>query len=123
MKTAEDEPEYFQFYHKSKEAIAFLMGEQKGIAVAALYHPELGDVDIVWGNAGNKRQHGFGLAKIIEYHPEVLDKMQMILERMNKMRFKGDKGYDLRYKNFKATVRPMYNDKERPWLMTMFEIL
>lgn len=115
------EPEYLQFKGKWRQAIKFLIAQQKGIAVAALQHPALGDIDIVWGKVGDNRQHGYGLAKIVQYHPEVLEIMQPILLKMTSMRFKGNKGYDLKYQDYKATVRQIYNDKERRWLMTMFE--
>ena len=116
-----NEPEYLQFKGKWRQAIKFLIEQKKGIAVAALKHPALGDVDIVWGKAGDSRQHGYGLAKIVEYHPEVLENIQPILSKMTNMRYKGAKGYDLKFQNYKATVREVYNGKERRWLMTMFE--
>jgi hypothetical protein len=57
----------YDFYHDGKAAIKYLIEVQEGECVAALYHPQIGDIDIVWGenDANNK---GFGLKHIIEKH-------------------------------------------------------
>jgi hypothetical protein len=73
---------YREFYHDAAGAIRKLTEEQSGKAVAALYHPDVGDIDVVWGKAGDSRNTGYGLAKIVQYHPEVLPNLQKILLTM-----------------------------------------
>ena len=41
-----DKTEFFQFKGKWKEAIAYLTEQKKGIAVAALFHPQIGEIDL-----------------------------------------------------------------------------
>jgi hypothetical protein len=41
---------YNLFKGKTKEAIEFLRQTKEGETVEALNHPEIGDVDLVWGN-------------------------------------------------------------------------
>ena len=52
-------------------------------ARGALQHPSVGPVDLIWGDAGKNKGAGYGLAKIIQWHPEVLDNLQNHLSRMN----------------------------------------
>ena len=117
------EKEYHQFYHDCQAAIIFLTEQRGGIAVAALHHHTLGDIDLVWGREGDERNKGHGLAKIIKFHPEVVDGMQEIFNRMILIKYKGEKGFDISDKNKKyiATVRINYYGKDRRWLMTMFQ--
>jgi hypothetical protein len=74
---------YREFYHDAAGAIAKLTEEQDGEAVAALYHPKVGDIDLVWGKAGDSRNTGYGLAKIVQYHPEILPTLQKTLLKMH----------------------------------------
>ena len=75
--------EYLQFRGKWREAIKYLIEQQKGIAVGALNQPMLGDIDLVWGEYKDDRtNNGYGLAKIVAKHPEVLPNMQYILQKM-----------------------------------------
>ena len=55
---------------------------QGGEAVAALHHPEVGDIDLIWGKEGTGKSDGYGLAKLVKYHPEVVDDLQGIYMRL-----------------------------------------
>ncbi len=69
-----DEPVLTQFKHNAKGAIKALSKAGSGIAIAALYHPEIGDIDLHWGiTSDDERAKGFGLAKMIKWHPEVMN--------------------------------------------------
>jgi hypothetical protein len=117
-----DEPEYLQFRGKWKEAIAYLQIVQKGIAVAALYHPKIGEIDLVWGFYKNdKRGSGHGLVKIIAKHPEALENMQPILLKMTVKYINKTVGYNLKGYGYKGNVRLIHNGEQRRWLMTLFE--
>lgn len=73
---------YDQFKGKAKEAIEFLIRRKEGEAVGALHHPEIGDIDLVWGKEGTGKSDGFGLAKMVKFHPEVIENLQDILNDM-----------------------------------------
>ena len=40
---------YDQFKGDVQGAIAFLLNKKSGEAIGALYHKEIGDIDLVWG--------------------------------------------------------------------------
>ncbi len=119
----EDQIEYTEFKGKWKEAIAFLQEVEHGIAVAALYHPKIGEIDLVWGNykEENRVSSGHGLSKIIVKHPEVITNMQPIILNMKAEYINQKVGYKLVGYGFKGNVRLIYNGEARRWLMTLFE--
>lgn len=55
---------------EGKEAINFLLFKKEGEVKNAFYHPQIGNIDLIWGKRGEK---GYGLAKIIEKHPEAME--------------------------------------------------
>ena len=96
---------------------------KRGIAVAALHHPEVGDIDLVYGEYGDTRNSGYGLAKIAEKHPEVIDKLQEVINEC-KVKQKDERVIQLTSKKYKAAVK-LYldtnNGKEKKlWLLTAF---
>ncbi len=119
----EDQIELSQFKGKWKEAIAFLQEVKHGIAVGALYHPKIGEIDLIWGyyKEDNRISSGHGLSKIIAKHPEVVANMQPIILNMKATYINKKIGYKLVGYGFKGNVRLIYNDEERRWLMTLFE--
>lgn len=68
---------YDQFRGKAKEAVHFLSQQKGGVAAGALQHPEIGDIDLVWGNEKS------GLMKMLKRYPEVLDNLQDEIDGMN----------------------------------------
>lgn len=67
---------YNQFKGKAREAIAFLRSIKEGEAIGALHPKDIGDIDLVWGVEGTGKSDGYGLSKLVKYHPEVLDNLQ-----------------------------------------------
>jgi hypothetical protein len=53
--------------------LATLREAQTGIVPGALEHPRIGKIDAVWGRADSKpgANDGFGIAHVIEDHPEI----------------------------------------------------
>ena len=114
-----------QYRHDAQGAIKALTELQDGEAVAALQHPEVGDIDLVWGKSGTSAKEyedGHGLAKISIKHPEVLKDLQGFLLRLhkdneqsgkNRIRLVDDKGT--------AVVRLQWNGNQKIWLLTAFE--
>lgn len=111
---------YTQFKGKAKEAIAFLLEKREGEAVGALHHKDIGDIDLVWGTEGTGKSDGFGLAKLVKYHPEVLDDLQEILDDMTVVK-KNANRVQLESKTHKASVRLAWDKEKKNWLLTAYE--
>lgn len=111
---------YRQFKGKAKEAIAFLIDKKEGEAVGALSHPEIGDIDLVWGEEGTSASDGYGLSKIVKYHPEILDNLQEIINDMVVVS-KTDNRIQLESDTHKAAVRLEWNKSSKKWLLTAFK--
>jgi conserved hypothetical mosaic CUP0956/HP1116/jhp1044-like protein len=72
-------PQYTQFKNKPVQAIKFLMKEQKGDCLQALYREDIGYIDIVWGE-NDKNNKGFGLKHIIEKHGKEIEQLGFKVE-------------------------------------------
>lgn len=76
-----------EFYHDAKGAIAWLKERITGEAIAALHHPSVGDIDLVWGKRGHPWRgddDGYGLAHILAKHRNEfpVDTLQELLDDM-----------------------------------------
>lgn len=106
---------FTQFKGNAKAAIEFLLHRKEGDAVAALFHKDVGDIDLYWGN------EKAGLMKIARKHPEVLDNLQAILENMKVMK-SSDNRIVLESDTHKAIVSKKLGDVETPnWLLSAYE--
>ena len=108
------------YHHNAAAAIEKLKELNTGEAVSALYHPEVGDIDLVWGQEGNSKSNGYGLAKIVKYHPEVLEDLQGILSDM-KVVERSENRINLESEKYRAAVRLEWDGKAKKWLLTAFE--
>ena len=111
---------YDQFKGKAKDAIAFLLKKKSGEAIGALYHKDIGDIDLVWGKEGSGKSDGYGLAKLAKYHPEVLDNLQEILDDM-RVADRTDNRVQLESETHQAAVRLTWDNNKKSWLLTAFE--
>ena len=111
---------YRQFKGKAKEAIQFLLGKKEGEAVGALSHPEIGEIDLVWGEEGTSNSDGYGLAKLAKYHPEVLENLQEIINDMHVTNRSANR-VQLESDTHQAAVRLTWDNKSKNWLLTAFE--
>ena len=115
-------PIHRQFRHDAQGAIDRLIADQDGEAVAALHHPEVGDIDLVWGKAPSPEQEGYGLAKIAVKHPEVLGDLQGFLNRLSvDPKRSGANRVRLRDGSGQAVVRLDWERERKTWLLTAFE--
>ncbi len=113
---------YREFYHDADGAIAKLTELQDGEAIAALHHPEVGDIDLVWGKEGTAKSDGYGLAKLIKYHPEVLGDLQGLLLTLTKNEKRStDRRIQLESKDHQAGIKLDWDGKQKTWLLTAFE--
>ena len=72
-------PKYTKFKGKPKEAIKHLLKVQKGDCLEALYHKDIGYIDIVWGE-NDKNKKGFGLKHIVEKHGKEIEQLGFKVE-------------------------------------------
>ena len=112
-------PMFTEHYHDAQGAIEKLKQAQTGEAIGALYHPDIGDIDLVWGKEGTGASDGYGLAKLVKYHPEALADLQGILSAMT-VTTRSVNRINLESSDHKAGVRLTWNGQEKHWLMTAF---
>ena len=113
-------PIFTQFKGDAKGAIKKLTELQDGEAIGALHHNEIGDIDLVWGKSGSGKSDGYGLAKLVKYHPEVIDRLQEILDDMHIVK-RSDNRINLESDTHQAAVRLTWNNEKKTWLLTAFE--
>lgn len=116
-----DGPVFTQYRHNAKGAIAALRKAGGGVAIAALYHPEIGDIDLRWGTTSDdERAKGQGLAKLIRWHPEVLNDLQGFISSLEVhqrhsrvIHMRGRRGE-------RAAIRIDLDGKTGHWLLTAY---
>ena len=111
---------YNQFRGNAKAAIEFLKKVRGGEAVGALHHKDIGDIDLVWGKEGTGHSDGYGLSKLVKYHPEVLDNLQEILNDM-RVASSSKNRVNLESETHKAGVRLTWDGERKSWLLTAFK--
>lgn len=97
-----------------------LESRQSGEAPDALSHPDVGGIALVWGKEGTSRNDGAGLAKILAWHPEMLDDLQGRLEAA-KVVGRTDNRIQLESEKDRFAVRLDYDGERKTWLLTAFE--
>ncbi len=66
---------FYEYAGDWRGALRRLATEKTGEAPGALLHPKLPPTDLVFGKEGANHGAGYGVAKLIKWHPEVLDKL------------------------------------------------
>ncbi len=115
-------PVHEEFYHDAQGAVQKLLEDKSGDAIAALHHPDVGDIDLIYGNEGDVSRNnkgGYGLAKIAAKHPEVLNDLQGFIEGL-KVKSRTDNRINLEDEHGKAAVRLDLDGKTKNWLITAF---
>ncbi|MEA4838419.1 MAG: hypothetical protein VB101_09060 [Rhodospirillaceae bacterium] len=113
-------PVFTEFKGDARGAIAKLLETKSGEAIGALHHPDIGDIDLVWGREGTGGSDGYGLAKLIKYHPEVLDNLQDILSAMRVVSRSANR-VNLESIDHRAGVRLTWDGHTKQWLLTAFK--
>jgi len=109
-----------QYKGDAQGAIKALTELQDGEAVAALNHPEVGDIDLVWGQKGTNKHDGFGLSKLVRWHSGVLGDLQGVISSM-KVTQRSENRVQLESETHKGAVRLQWDGESKHWLMTAFE--
>jgi len=106
--------------HDAQGAVAKLMEMKTGEAVGALHHPEIGDIDLVWGQEGTGHHDGYGLSKIVAWHPEVVNNLQSIISGMRVTKRSANRA-QLESESHQGAVRLQWDGQSKHWLLTAFE--
>ncbi|SFO77985.1 hypothetical protein SAMN04488056_112171 [Cohaesibacter marisflavi] len=91
-----------------------------GEAPEAISHPEIGPIDVIWGDYDPKSQKGLGLKKIVEKHPEVVNDLPGIVRSASIITKTGNR-IRLASDNRMVVVRLDFDGEAKTWLMTAFE--
>ncbi|AQW29130.1 hypothetical protein JK151_08845 [Ralstonia syzygii subsp. celebesensis] len=113
-------PIFDQFAGDPAGAIAHLKEQKAGEAIGALTHPEIGAIDLPWGVEGSNAHDGYGLAKLVRWHPEVVDRLQDILTSMHVTK-RTENRAQLESDDHKGAVRLQWDGEAKKWLLTAFE--
>ncbi|MBO3760354.1 PLxRFG domain-containing protein [Ciceribacter sp. L1K22] len=110
------------FEGRWRDAALELERRQTGDAIAALSHRDIGAIDLVWGHAGTNQHNGAGLAKLIAWHPEVLQDLQWFLDRLHVDEARRTaRRVQLVDATGRAGVRLDFDGASKTWLLTAFE--
>lgn len=112
-------PVLTDFKGDTQGAIAKLMEMKSGEAIGALHHPDIGDIDLVWGEEGKNAHDGFGLSKLVRWHPEVLGDLQGIVASMKVVKRSENRAM-LESAEHKGGVRLQWDGVRKHWLLTAF---
>lgn len=112
-------PQLTEFRGDYAGALAKLREMKTGEAIGVLNHPDIGDIDLPYGEEGTGESDGYGLAKLLKWHPDVVDQLPQILADMhvtsrskNRVRLESEK--------YRAAVRLTWDDEAKHWLLTAF---
>lgn len=102
-----------------KTLVAKMKEAQGGDAPGALSHPATGPIDVIWGRPEGAAGEGYGLAKIIQKHPEVVDELPRLISEM-RVRESSPNRINLESADHRAGVRLEYDGAAKHWLVTAF---
>lgn len=115
-------PVYPQFKGDYEGARDHLMKVKAGIAEGVFDHPELGPIDLPWGEPASKRRRGLGLSKILQKHPEAVRDLDKRLESAEVDRRRSTRNKIVLVGNgFEAAVNLEYFGDKVTYLVTAYE--
>ncbi|EPC1961949.1 PBECR2 nuclease fold domain-containing protein [Campylobacter coli] len=113
---------YAEYYHDGKGALQKLLIEKQGQVAGAFHRKDLGDIDLVWGKVIDKIKHkGYGLAHIIDKHPELDLKLISDIVDKGKLNNQNNIRYRIEYKNYIIGLSSEYKGNKRTFIITAFE--
>ncbi|HEC2827341.1 TPA: hypothetical protein R2M40_001329 [Campylobacter jejuni] len=113
---------YAEYYHDGKGALQKLLIEKQGQVAGAFHRKDLGDIDLVWGEVTDKIKHkGYGLAHIIDKHPELDLKLVSDIIDKGKLNNQNNIRYRIEYKNYIIGLSSEYKGNKRTFIITAFE--
>jgi hypothetical protein len=97
-----------------RDAVDQMTANQGGEVPGAIEHPDVGPIDVVWGNKDGGLQH------IMAKHPEVVDNLPQIVRDMDVVQRTPNR-VQLESADHHATVRLDYDGQAKKWLLTAFK--
>ncbi|EJH6047120.1 hypothetical protein ACOIM5_001834, partial [Campylobacter jejuni] len=111
---------YTEYYHDGKGALQKLLIEKQGQVAGAFHRKDLGDIDLVWETDKIKHK-GYGLAHIIDKHPELDLKLISDIIDKGKLNNQNNIRYTIEYKNYIIGLSSEYKGNKRTFIITAFE--
>jgi hypothetical protein len=106
---------------KGQEAVDFLLAKGKGEIKNAFYHKDIGYIDLIWGVTGEK---GYGLAKILWKHPEVIPHLHENIEKGEVTDIIPDRIMLVnKENNHKSIIDLQFNYRVKTWVVTSYILL
>jgi hypothetical protein len=120
--TGSNGPIYGGLTGDADNAVAHLLRMQSGEVPGAFNHPQIGPIDLVWGEAGlSARAKGRGLAKIKEWHSEMLDDLNGRLQAMHVHQQHPDSIHLRDDGSQRAAISTLWNDEPKTWLNSAYD--
>lgn len=103
---------------KGDRAVQFLLQLQAGEIRGAFARSDIGEIDLIWGQGG---EHGYGLAKIWEKHPEAIPALSRSVETGKVVESFLDRKIIISDENGqKSVVDLCYKNNSKTWLVTSY---
>lgn len=109
-----------EYYHDAPGAITKLLEIKTGDAIGALYHPEVGDIDLIYGWHDKATDNGMGLIHIKEKHGDIITHLQEVISSTSIFQRKHDR-LILTSDKYKVIIRLDWNGEDKHWLLTAYE--
>lgn len=107
-----------------QDALHFIFEARGGEVKGAFHRVEIGEIHLVWGEKASNGREGHGLAHIIEKHPEIIDKLFMIITEGSVYKQGNDRLLIIKNvgenRNQVAAVRLDWNGIQKTWLVSAF---
>lgn len=99
-------------------AVKILSGRKSGEIKNAFFNSEIGNIDLTWGTT---KGEGGGLSKIIQDHPEVVNRLDNIIKNAKVVGGREGRIYMETSDGFRIVVRTDFNEKPKQWLLTAYK--
>lgn len=114
-------PVFTQYAGDARGAVEKLRSARTGEAIGALHHPQLGPIDLVWGQTREGRRKGYGLAKIEQIHPDVMDSLGTLIPSMEVAQVDPERVH-LVSPDHAAAVALSWHGQTKHWLLTAYRL-
>ncbi len=109
-----------QYADRWSDLVGRLKEMKTGEAVGALEHPEVGPIDVIYGAYDAATDRGYGLKKILDKHPEVVENLPDIITRAHVVS-RSENRIILDTGPERAVIRLDLDGSEKTWLLTAYE--
>lgn len=115
-------PVYREFRGDEAGATDKLLATRTGEAVGVFHHELAPSIDLPFGDAGETKARGFGLAKIEKWHKEMLYRIQPMLDRAvpDPEHPPNENTIQLVDGRYRAVIRKNWKGSPKTWLLTAF---